>query len=281
MGSTDSSMQIMPVIDIRNGIAVRAVAGERSQYRPLESRLTVSTEPAEVLKALQREFGFTHCYVADLDAIEGTARSDAVAWPHLGRECSDQESNSGNELNDGRATRSYKSPCTLAEMVRTGTKLILDAGIRSVDETRDLFDLGVDQVIVSSESWQDVASLPKFLQCLGADSITFSIDMKQGELLAADSAWSGRSPIELIETVVRAGIKSVIILDLAAVGTGTGIPTLSLCSQTKSRWPELTVISGGGVHSPQCLLDAESAGIDGVLIASALHDGRISASGGC
>ena len=244
-------MQIIPVIDIRNGIAVRAVAGERSQYRPLESRLTVSTEPAEVLKALQREFGFTHCYVADLDAIDRGMSCDRPGRP------------------------TYTSRCALAEMVRTGTKLILDAGVRSVEDARELLDLGIDQVVFSSESLPDVSSLPALLEGSCSDSFTFSIDLKHGRLIAADGAWCHRDPIELIATVVGAGIQQIMILDLAAVGTGMGIPTLQLCREVKRLWPDLSVISGGGVRSSSCLLDAEHAGIDRLLIASALHDGRI------
>ena len=64
---------------------------------------------------------------------------------------------------------------------------------------------------------------------------------------------------------------------MTAVGTGTGIPTLSLCEQSKRRWPDLQIISGGGVHSGACLLKAQAAGLDGLLIASALHDGRLTA----
>ncbi len=248
---TSNCVQIIPVIDIRNGIAVRAVAGERSQYRPLESRLTDSVQPAEVLKALLREFRFSVCYVADLDAIEAR-KAGGVAGP-----------------------LSSTSRCAVAEMVRTGTKLIVDAGVRSVDDARELLDLGVDQVVYSSESLPDVFSLPANLECLGSDSVIFSVDLKHGQLLAADSTWRGRSPIELIETIVRAGIQSVIILDLAAVGVGTGVPTFELCRKVKGRWSGLSLISGGGVHSHQCLLDAELAGIDGLLIASVLHDGRL------
>ena len=244
-------MRIIPVIDIRNGIAVRAVAGERNRYRPLVSRLTDSVEPAEVLKALQREFGFSSCYVADLDAIETRFSCDGP----------------------GRA--SCTSRCTFAEMVRTGMKLILDAGVRSVDDARDLLDLGIDQVVLSSESLPDVSALPALLERPDFDSFTFSIDLKHGRLLAADEALCDVEPIELIATVVGAGFRQIIILDLAAVGTGSGIPTLELCREVKRIWPNLSVISGGGVRSPKCLLDAERAGIDGLLIASALHDGRI------
>lgn len=244
-------MQIIPVIDIRGGIVVRAVAGERHCYKPLESRLTSSTEPAEVLRALQREFEFTHCYVADLDAIE-TNGSGASA------------SQTGNR-------------CALAEMARVGPKLIVDAGVRSIESAHDLLTLEIDQVVVSSESWPCVTLLPHLLDTMHGQSqpdrrsITFSIDLKYGFLLAADPLWLNRSPLELIQAVIAAGVLQIIILDLAAVGTGLGIPTLPLCREVKDRWPEVTLISGGGVHSELCLIEAEAAGIDGLLIASALH----------
>jgi phosphoribosylformimino-5-aminoimidazole carboxamide ribotide isomerase len=244
-------VQIIPVIDIRGGIVVRAVAGERHRYKPLESRLTKSTEPAEVLRALQRQFEFTHCYVADLDAIEA-------------RDLCEPASQTGNR-------------CALAEMARVGPKLVVDAGVRAMESARDLLTLEIDQVVVSSESWPCMILLRHLLNTLhelstlDRRSITFSIDLKHGQLLAADPAWLNRSPLELIQAVIAAGVQQIIILDLAAVGTGLGIPTLHLCRAVKDRWPELTVISGGGVHSELCLIEAEAAGIDGLLIASALH----------
>jgi phosphoribosylformimino-5-aminoimidazole carboxamide ribotide isomerase len=236
-------MQIIPVIDIRNGMAVRAVAGSRAQYRPLVSRLTTSTEPAEVLKALQNEFGCGQCYVADLDGIEGR--------------------------NVNR--------CTLAEMARTGVRLMLDAGIESVDEAEQLLDLGIAQIIVSSESLPEISCLPSFLEVCGRPSVVFSMDLKHGQLMSVDPSIKDLSLLELVSKVVRHGITQIVVLDLAAVGTGTGIPTLKLCSEIRQRWPELTVISGGGVTSRNCLESARQAGLDGLLIASALHDGRLNA----
>ena len=38
-------MDIIPVIDIRNGVAVRAVAGRRNDYLPLASPLARSSAP--------------------------------------------------------------------------------------------------------------------------------------------------------------------------------------------------------------------------------------------
>src|SRR5262249_42377243 len=64
-------MRIIPVLDVMNGVVVRGVAGRRSEYRPLVSRLTPSCRPEDVAAALHSHFGFTEFYVADLDAIAG------------------------------------------------------------------------------------------------------------------------------------------------------------------------------------------------------------------
>ena len=64
-------MLIIPVIDIRGGVAVRAVAGERAHYRPIKSPLADSPDPVAVARGYQSVFPFPTLYLADLDGIEG------------------------------------------------------------------------------------------------------------------------------------------------------------------------------------------------------------------
>src|SRR5688572_28938554 len=61
--------KIIPVIDLMGGRVVRAVGGRRSEYQPVRSVLTDSTEPGEVARALVAATGADCVYVADLDAI--------------------------------------------------------------------------------------------------------------------------------------------------------------------------------------------------------------------
>jgi HisA/HisF family protein len=63
-------MQVVPVIDIRNGVAVRAVAGRRWEYSPLVSPLAHSSAPRDIALGLLSLFPFAAIYIADLDAIE-------------------------------------------------------------------------------------------------------------------------------------------------------------------------------------------------------------------
>ncbi|MGA9601368.1 MAG: HisA/HisF-related TIM barrel protein [Methylocystis sp.] len=62
-------MRIIPVIDLMGGEAVRAVAGRRAEYRPLETPLAASSDPCAVTEGFLRLYPFKTIYLADLDAI--------------------------------------------------------------------------------------------------------------------------------------------------------------------------------------------------------------------
>ena len=67
----------------------------------------------------------------------------------------------------------------------------------------------------------------------------------------------------------------MILLDLAAVGSGEGPPHQETCLRWKESFQDLELITGGGVRNLADLLALKKAGVDGVLIASALHDGSL------
>jgi phosphoribosylformimino-5-aminoimidazole carboxamide ribotide isomerase len=55
----------------------------------------------------------------------------------------------------------------------------------------------------------------------------------------------------------------------------SGVPTLELCRAVRELSPDVEIITGGGVRGIADLEALERAGVDGVLIASALHDGSL------
>jgi HisA/HisF family protein len=71
-------MQVIPVIDIKRGEAVRALGGRRDEYRPLVSPLSPTSRPCDVVAAFLELFPFPIVYVADLDAIEGRETNAAL-----------------------------------------------------------------------------------------------------------------------------------------------------------------------------------------------------------
>jgi phosphoribosylformimino-5-aminoimidazole carboxamide ribotide isomerase len=82
-------MEIIPVIDLKDGAVVRALKGDRAHYRPITTPLAPTGDPLEVARGLLSVFPFQSLYVADLDAITGSGDNRAVlasltrAFPHV------------------------------------------------------------------------------------------------------------------------------------------------------------------------------------------------------
>jgi phosphoribosylformimino-5-aminoimidazole carboxamide ribotide isomerase len=71
-------MQIIPVIDLLNGVVVHAKRGQRAAYQPIQSQLTASSAPLDIVAALLQLYPFQTLYIADLDAICGTGNNESV-----------------------------------------------------------------------------------------------------------------------------------------------------------------------------------------------------------
>jgi phosphoribosylformimino-5-aminoimidazole carboxamide ribotide isomerase len=72
-------MDVIPVIDVRHGVAVAAARGDRANYMPIRTPLCEGSAPASVVEGYARLFAFPILYVADLDGIEGRGRNVGLA----------------------------------------------------------------------------------------------------------------------------------------------------------------------------------------------------------
>lgn len=73
-------MQIIPVIDLKQGQVVHAVRGDRAQYQAIHAHsvLTKSSAIDAVLSGFLSLFPFKRFYIADLDAIMGVGSHDPL-----------------------------------------------------------------------------------------------------------------------------------------------------------------------------------------------------------
>lgn len=62
-------MQIIPVIDLKNGIVVHAKHGNRDDYAALQSNICKSADIFDVVESFWELFRFPTLYIADLNAI--------------------------------------------------------------------------------------------------------------------------------------------------------------------------------------------------------------------
>lgn len=234
-------MRVIPVLDLLNRVVVRGVAGRRSEYRPIHSRLTLSCEPVDVARAIRDRFGLDQLYVADLDGIlhELPARD------------------------------------VMRELADDGFQLWVDGGVRTAWEVEAALAAGATKVIIGLESWPLLSSLEILIGQVGPERLIFSLDLKDGLPVRVFPDMPATDPLEIGAAVITAGLEDLLVLDLASVGTGQGVPTLDLCRALHAFAGQLRLTTGGGVRSMADLELLRAEPIEGLLVASALHDGSI------
>lgn len=233
-------MKIVPVIDLLKGQVVRGVAGRRQDYRPIVSRLTASCAPVTVAQAFREHLGLTEIYLADLDALAGSRPAFEI----------------------------YRA------LHEEGFCLHVDAGVRRLEDAFPLAEAGLDTIVVGLETIAGPDALEELCRKFPS-RILFSLDLKDGQPFAASRGWSSCTPANIATEAVARGVRRLLVLDLARVGTGQGIGTEDLCRELLAVHAGLELWAGGGVRNSSDLQRLEGCGVHAVLLASALHDGTI------
>ncbi|VAX20667.1 hypothetical protein MNBD_NITROSPINAE02-1533 [hydrothermal vent metagenome] len=83
--NVNRSTQIIPVLDIREGVVVKASGGRRDDYMPIASPIAPSSDPVQIVDGFIKLFGFSLFYIADLDAIIGSGSNKRVVEELLNR----------------------------------------------------------------------------------------------------------------------------------------------------------------------------------------------------
>jgi HisA/HisF family protein len=223
-------MEVIPVVDLKGGVVVRARTGERASYRPIETPLSATSEPLDVIAGLLSLHPFRTLYVADLDAIEGRGSAKAILdriaqeYPHL--------------------------------------SLWVDNGCADqLPAHAFLARFGNAALVLGSESQRDSA----LVGVLGSDPrIILSLDFRADgfigppALLREPALWPPR----------------LIVMTLAKVGSGEG-PDFARAGEIQRRAGDRSVYFAGGLRDRDDLEAVKASGAAGILVASALHDGKI------
>jgi phosphoribosylformimino-5-aminoimidazole carboxamide ribotide isomerase len=235
-----NGLKIIPVLDVLGGVAVHAVRGRRKEYQPLTSVLCASTEPSDVATAL-RTLGFSDLYVADLDAITG----------------------------------GYPNFSLFQRIANTGIELMVDAGVTSLKAAKEMLRRHVSKVIIGTETLPSVSFVAEAIAAFGSEKIMVSLDLMSNRILSGFKLDRLAEPLGFLRELEEQGVSQVIVLDLAKVGSNEGVNTSFLREVRKT--VKVEVLVGGGVRDIKDLMELKSLGMFGVLVATALHSGQISA----
>jgi len=105
-------------------------------------------------------------------------------------------------------------------------------------------------------------------------AVMFSVDLRDGVPVTRDEATRRMSAPYLAAAAVLAGAASVLVLDLARVGSGAGVDE-RMARDVAARIAPVELVVGGGIQDLDAARRLWTLGVHGVLVASALHDGRI------
>ena len=137
--------------------------------------------------------------------------------------------------------------------------LWLDAGARTVP--------GVSRRVIGTESLRSGA--------VGAESsLVLSVDLRDGRLISPDPALAGREAVAAAPLARALAVSELLVIDLALVGSGEG-PPLAAVTALAAALDDVAIYAGGGVRDDADLRALERAGAAGALVATALHEGRI------
>ena len=145
--------------------------------------------------------------------------------------------------------------------------LWVDAGVGGPREAAAALEHGARVVVAGTESLASAADLAAIRAAVPAENLALSLDWLGDRFLG---------PPEL-EHDAEAWPERVIVMTLARVGSAAG-PDLERLSAVRARAGGRTVCAAGGVRGAGDLEALARVGAAGVLLASALHDGRLEKS---
>jgi phosphoribosylformimino-5-aminoimidazole carboxamide ribotide isomerase len=246
-------MQVIPVLDLLDGHAVRAVRGVRAHYRPVQSMLCDSSEPLTVARALVTATGAQTLYVADLGAI----------------------------LHQGDHAGTLAALCNGLGEKGAAIEIWLDAGYADFASMRALFEriARVRQASHTQPSHCNITLVPVF----GTESLRdldalhdaeaaglapiLSLDHHAGQLLADPSLTAAlRDP--------AAWPSRIIVMTLDQVGAYDG-PDIGTFAAIHAQAGGRMLTGAGGIRHCVDLSIAAQSGANAWLVASALHDRRL------
>lgn len=164
--------EVIPVIDLRHGVVVRARAGDRASYAPIVTPLAKGSEPADIARGLIAATGATTLYVADLDAIMDGTAPDLASLQRIAAACA-------------------------------GVTLWVDAGFSRMEGVASFLDEGLGRPVIGSESQEDAT----LVAALG-DRAVFSLDTRGDEVLgpaALHTDWQSWPSQVIVMTLGRVG----------------------------------------------------------------------------
>ena len=228
-------MIVLPAIDIKDGRCVRLYQGEFSTVH------RVAEDPVETALGFKKQ-GAVWLHMVDLD---GALK--------------------GQRINAQLITDTAQ---------KSGLKVELGGGIRTVADAEYYLSRGISRVIVGSAAIENPDLVGQIIAAFGEDSVAVGIDAR-GRTVAT-RGWldsSGVDYIDLARRMEQIGVKYIIFTDISKDGTLAGPPLERLSELCGS--VSCSIIASGGVGSLGDIISLKALGVYGAICGKAVYTGDL------
>ena len=230
-------MNIIPAIDLLNGSCVRLLKGN---YNKVSS---YNTSPIEQVKTFV-DAGFNYIHIIDLDAAK-----------------------SGKDEN----LEIIKSIAQIE-----GLSLQIGGGIRDINKVFDLFDLGIDRLIVGTAAITDSKFLAQLKDRIDPNKLIFGLDFNliNNEPLLSVNGWTTNTTTTLFDYINENDwIKNILATDISLDGTLMG-PNIDIYKRILE-YKNISLIASGGIASITDIWDLIDIGSHECVVGKAIYENKI------
>jgi len=228
-------MEILPVIDLRDGRCVRLTQGDYGRETVFDD------DPAAVARRWVAQ-GARRLHMVDLDGARGGVRGNAEA--------------------------------VAAVVDAIDIPVQLGGGIRDAAEAAQLIDMGIDRVIFGTAAIEAPDEVENAVVSIGAEHVVVSIDARDGMVQTRGwLEQSDITASQLANDMAGLGVRRFIYTDTSRDGTMTH-PNFAAVAELQEnlRYP---IIVAGGIASVEDLVELANLGVEGAISGMAIYSGAL------
>ena len=233
-------MDLIPAVDLLDGIAVRLVQGDFA-------RRAASRDDPAPLVAEWVGAGVRRLHLVDLAGAR-----------------------------DGRPVHLELAARLVAVAHRAAAevRVELGGGLRRLADIGAAFGTGIDTAVLGTAAIEDRDMLAAAV-ARWPERVAVSIDVRGDQV--AVSGWTRAAPadpIQLARELADAGVAHLIVTDVQRDGTRRG-PNRELLARIREAVSRTRLVAAGGIATTADLRDLAALGVDGAVVGLALMDGSL------
>lgn len=235
---------IFPAIDLMDGGCVRLLKGDFSQ------RTNYSADPIDMAQSFEKS-GAKWLHVVDLDGAKNHMASQSELIIKIAKS--------------------------------VGMKVQTGGGLRNAEQIKYLLDGGIERVVIGSLAVKNSELVKEWMGEFGPEKIVLAIDIfldLDGIPRPATHGWtetSEQSLWQVIDGFLDVGLKTILVTDIAKDGGLQG-SNINLYRGVTRRYPDLDLISSGGVGTLADVRILKKLNPSGIIIGKALYENKFSLS---